>query len=113
MLKDFVHGLVKYRANNKYGFMDKSLKAKIAAIYDEVSDFENNRACVKLDSYFGIIDTTGRFVIQPNYKEIKSGPDGIYAVKNKDNNWGFLNEKNEWIIQPQFKKAKPFQLVKQ
>ena len=108
----FNNGLVKYQANNKYGFLDKFLKAKIPAIYDEVTNFENNRSCIKLDGYWGVIDVTGRFIIQPNYEGLKQGIDGLYAVKDKDNNWGYLNEKNEWVIKPQFKKATPFQIIK-
>lgn len=52
----------------KYGFMNFQGKIVIEAQYDFVFNFINNRAVVSKNEKFGVIDTSGNWIIQPEYK---------------------------------------------
>jgi len=57
--------------NNKYGYCNYSLKRIIPAIFESALDFENGKACVKINGMWGVIDTLGNYIIEPHFQNIK------------------------------------------
>ncbi|HVZ98378.1 MAG TPA: WG repeat-containing protein [Chitinophagaceae bacterium] len=52
---------------NKWGLIDKAGKELVPPKYDEIGDFSEGMAAVKLNDKYGYIDTTGKEVIQCKY----------------------------------------------
>jgi len=69
---------VKSTSNNKWGYINKKGESVISPQFDEAEPFKNEIAIVKLNDKKGIIDKTGKFLVNPIYKEIKSDAFGIY-----------------------------------
>ncbi len=108
---DFHNGLMICNVNKKTGYCNKTLIKVIPAKFDKAFDFDNGQACVKFEGKWGIIDTTGAFIIQPKFADIKLGSNQLYPAKNEEELWGYINENSEWIIKPQFTKAYRFELT--
>lgn len=82
-------------------------KGKILFAFPEakfvVSFADGYAIFITADDKFGVVDTQGEIVINPNYSEIQLTPwNGVYNVKNNENKWGCVNLKGETIINPQF-----------
>lgn len=106
--KDFL-----VKSNGKYGIIarDTSIKAKIA--YDEIKimDNQNGLYLVKENNLYGVIDTNGKVIIEPEYQSIgvdaksfsQNGIENQYIILDKlipaksNNLWGFFNLKGEKI----------------
>ncbi|MBP7809311.1 MAG: WG repeat-containing protein [Bacteroidia bacterium] len=87
------NGLLISKANNKVGYCSlPSLKKTIASKFDEGSEFEQGTAIVSIENKKGIIDTSGDYLSNLPYKEIKRiGDKNIFAVKQEDKEWGLLD----------------------
>ncbi|MCF8223355.1 MAG: WG repeat-containing protein [Bacteroidales bacterium] len=55
----------------------------------------------------GFIDETGRWIINPAYKEAKGFHNGLAAVKS-ENKWGYIDNQGTYVISPGFDDAGPF-----
>lgn len=62
-------GLLNFKQNNKYGYLDKQGKVVIPAMYQNAATFANGLAPVQLAEYgkYGYINTTNKMVIEPKY----------------------------------------------
>ncbi len=109
--ESFNNGLMLIKNNNKVGFCDKTLKKIIPTQYEQVLQFKNGEACVKINGYWGIIDTIGNYIITPKYNAIKLGTIHLYPAENKEGLWGYINEQEEWVIKPQFNNAYQFEYI--
>ncbi len=56
---------------------------------------------------YGYLDTTGRTLIQAQFKDARAFSNGFAAVE-VDGKWGYIDRDGQMAIQPQFEKAKPF-----
>ena len=56
---------------------------------------------------YGYMDTTGRVVIQMQFKDGQHFSEGFAAVEI-DGKWGYIDRNGQMVIQPQFHKAKAF-----
>ncbi|MBN2663554.1 MAG: WG repeat-containing protein [Bacteroidales bacterium] len=100
--KDFSGGLAQVRVGSrtdgKYGYINRSGEF-VTKMYDEISDFDNGIAIVKLNSKYSVIDTSG-YEIAQWYDKIESFSEGFALVKNADK-YTFINSKggqfNEWF----------------
>lgn len=45
----------------------------------------------------------------PKYRNVGAYSEGLAPVQVGAGQWGFINERQEWVIQPQFEDAKAFQ----
>ena len=67
----------------RWGFVRHDGKA-IPCIFDREATFWNGYACVQYRGKWGIIDTTGRFVIPPEYERVDAIRHGITRVWKKE-----------------------------
>lgn len=77
---DAAEGLVPVQNGSKYAYFDYEGNAVTDFLYDEVTEFENGFATVKVDDKYGIIDASGNWVVEPEL-EVQRGM-GITALQN-------------------------------
>jgi hypothetical protein len=56
----------------------------------------------------GAIDSTGKVIIAPIFKTIKSFSEGLAAARLEKGNYGFIDSLGQWIIPPQYEYATYF-----
>ena len=73
-----------------------NLQLITATAYQEIKpmDVLGNIRVIK-DGKWGIIDTLGKTITKPLYKEIRRVNDTYYATQNESGKWGFLNKKGK------------------
>ena len=96
----FSHGLLRVSKKYQYGYVDKTGRVVVPLQFKEARRFsENGLAQVKLNDKWGIIDTAGNFVVQPQCDEISIWGDFICVKMNEK--WGIVNRTGNFIIEPQ------------
>jgi len=103
--------------NGKYGIVTKDKVEKARAVYDEIKtmDNENGLYLIKQNNAYGVMNTNGEIIIQPEYKQIgvnnisqyaQNGVENAYVLLNEiipimdsQNLWGFFNIKGEKITE--------------
>lgn len=110
-------------SNGKYGFKDSAGNIIIAAKYDDVHDFSEGLAAVRIGYNWGFIDELGKEVIPLGYFITGSFSDGLALVverqgveKNKSRavsmsqnlKYGFINKGGEGVIPIQYDDARSF-----
>ena len=63
---------------------------------------------VKTGEKWGFVDRTGKYVINPQFKNVEPFKNGMAAVQTMDYKFGYINEKGSFVINPQFYDADSF-----
>jgi len=110
--------MYKDESNNLFGFKNRQGDIVINAEYYGASPFYNGYAivCVTSDSYnlkYGIIDTAGNQVLEPEYCDIKRMSNGLIAVGEKVDVYAYLPEEyfnycKKALYTPDLKKSTGF-----
>lgn len=107
------------KSSGKYGVIGKDGINKVRITYDEIKimDNQNGLYLIKQNNLYGIVDTKGKVILAPEYKQIGidinkySGSgienqyvllDEVIPVKNNQDLWGFFNIKGEKIRDCEF-----------
>ena len=102
------------KSNGKYGIMTKEATTKVKTVYDEIKTMDNQNGLyvVKQNNTYGVIDTQGNVIIEPEYKQIgvnidkyaQNGVENKYVlldeivpIQNAEGLWGLFNIKGEKI----------------
>lgn len=101
--------------NGKYGVISKEAVIKIRTVYDSIKimDNENGLYLVSQNNLYGVLDTDGNVIIEPQYQQIgidiekyaQNGMENEYIILNevipvKNNNlWAIFNLKGEQITE--------------
>jgi len=104
-LKIFTEGLIGFKSNGKYGFMDINENVRIKPIYDDVSSFNNGLAVVRIEDRAYLIDKEGEKIESSDvlsesayFKKGYNGDGSIsyiisvpseYVIIEKDSKYGF------------------------
>lgn len=105
----FNEGFAAVKIYDKWGYMDTKGKIIIKPQFDGAEAFYNGLARVSSNGKFGFIDKTGKVVIPISYSNSFSFfQNGLVAVSDESNKWGFINKKGEWIMKPQFVEGAKF-----
>jgi hypothetical protein len=79
--REFFHGLAAVALpGGKWGFIDESGKLSIAARFDEVRDFIDDLAPVRIGRKWGYVDTLGRMVIEPHFQSAGEFHEGLARI---------------------------------
>lgn len=91
-----------------YGFVDENENIIIDFKYQFARNFKEDIALIKINNYFGFINTKGEEVIKPQFYWVDEFSEGLCAVKNYEQKFGFINEKGLIIIDYHFDHAYQF-----
>lgn len=84
----------------KWGLIDKSGKMLVDALFDQVRDFNDGIAAVKVGMLWGFIDKEGKYIIEPKYSFADSFSNGLaWASIASENKRGFIDTSGEFIIE--------------
>lgn len=122
----FRDGFMPVHQQGYYGYADVDGQVQIDAKYSYASNFDGGVAIVAVgrkladDEFFkimadrkveglkfGLIDTSGNYLVEPIYDYIRPFSDGLAPVF-KDEQWGFVDRSGKQIIPAQYSRARPF-----
>jgi len=83
-------GLITFRKDGKYGYMDSTGAIKIQAQYKFAQFFKEGLGRVGMDSTVGFINTSGEIVISTVYDGIYLPSDGL-LVAQRNGKWGAMD----------------------
>lgn len=93
--------------DGKYGFVDNNNKnVVINPIYEFVEPFFDGKACVKINSQYGVIDPTGKYIITPKYDFLSVFLD--YFIVGRGMGKGFLKVDGSILTPIKFYNVNPF-----
>lgn len=102
----FSNGLAMFKTNGnmpdtRIGYIDKSGKPIISAIYRDGKDFSEEVACVYSDSGAGFIDAKGNTAVEFQYDACGSFSEGLASVL-VDGKAGFIDRSGKLVVDPKF-----------
>lgn len=98
--------------NHQWGYINHQGEVVIACQFEDAYPFREGLAAVQTGKYpnrhYGFIDTSGNWVIQPQFDEVGNVfSQGMAAVK-LDDWWGYIGRDGKWAIAPAFSRVWPF-----
>ncbi|MEL7020645.1 MAG: WG repeat-containing protein [Bacteroidota bacterium] len=89
-------------AEYKWGYMNKNGKIAIAARFDELRDFREGIAAVRIGGKWGLIDTMGNYLLVPTHKGVFSSHEGRIRYLTYDEKVGYLDRMGKVAIPAQY-----------
>lgn len=80
-----------------WGFADANDRFVIAPRFDDVGEFAQGLAPVKLGELWGFVERSGRIAIQPAYDEVAPFSDGLARVR-KGETWGYIDRQGKALV---------------
>ena len=90
----------------RWGYIDKTGKVALSG-YEEVGDFSDGLAVVRMGGRYGFVDAAGKAVITPRYDGAGKFSEGL-APALVGKLWGFVDKTGKPVIKPQFGGAAEF-----
>lgn len=95
-------GLLPFKQNYKWGYIDNTGKVVIEPQYDEALAFDKNLAIVRNSAKYGVINSEGKVIVPIEEKEIKI-VSHRFAAFRKDTAWGMVDVQGKTKIDPKYK----------
>ena len=94
----------------EYNLIERnSLRRITTQSYISIKRYDSNLMFPVLkDGKWGLIDTTGKIVAKPAYKDIMITTEGLYGVKYDNNKYGFIDKKGKVQIAFDYDEVRPF-----
>ena len=88
-------------SDSKVEYVNAKGETKIAAMYDDASDFQDGVAVVTMGSKQGAIDKTGTFTVQPMYEYgLWNMGKGLLGYGDKNDKAGVLDKNGNVVVYP-------------
>jgi hypothetical protein len=101
-----------YRSDEKVGYYDASLKKVIPPTFRKGSDFKEGYAIVTTTDGPAVIDTIGKFLIKPGYKDISfTGVKHLFGVRSFAGDWGIYNSKTKTELKGDYSAIINFEVI--
>lgn len=97
---------------NRSYLMNK--KGKIfSKAYHQIEDFHEDLAIVSVMDeqyrlFYGVIDRSGKEIVEPKYSHIGSFSEGLALVSNNNEKYGYINKKGRVVIPLKYKQGSDF-----
>lgn len=105
--KNYNQELTPANNNELYGYKNEKDKFVIEPKYKIASDFNDNKAIVKLEDRWIIINKKGKEVETYNIEESKGYKDGLAPILI-NGKFGFVDKEGNLVIEAKYEKIKPF-----
>ncbi|HEX5706676.1 MAG TPA: WG repeat-containing protein, partial [Pyrinomonadaceae bacterium] len=103
---------IRLGVRGKFGYMDRTGRTVIPAVYDDARDFSEGLALVSRDGRYGFIDKTGKVVIPLQYFYGSSFSEGLAAVTTSSDwqvpGWGYIDREGRVRVPLKLDYAAPF-----
>ena len=106
-LGDFHDNFARFRANDRWGYLDQQFRPALPPTFEDARDFTNGLAAVKRDGKWGYIDRRFRVAVPFEYEEADDF-DEILAMVRYGGKVGFIDRTGRMRIEPEFDWAEPF-----
>ncbi len=100
--------LFEFISRDKSGFLDLAGAVKIAATWDDASEFSDGLAAVRKDGLWGFIDENGSLVVPCRFLSAGNFYEGLAAATLDGKLWAYINRPGDFITRPQWDKAYDF-----
>lgn len=106
-------GVSSNNADYKYGYINLEGKEVIPPIYSEATNFNEDRALVKIkDGKYSLIDVYGKVINIYNYNYVSQYGDGLMVFGDSfDGPLGYINSDGDIVIKQKYKTAEGFKEV--
>lgn len=99
----FTGGLARAYSQGKWGYVDKAGQFTIEPRFDYAWDFSGPTAVVQLGEGSGVIDRTGKLVVQMQLPaRLGETFDGLTSFTRDGEYWGFVDASGKTVIPPAF-----------
>ena len=102
---DFAEGLAVYSVGDRKGYVDHAGKVIIPAQYLEAEAFRDSAALVRTASGYGLIEPSGKFLIEPRIERAFWFAEGLAAVNESGKGFGYIDQSGAFVIAPQYNYA--------
>ncbi len=112
MVEYMNEGFIAIEKDGKWAFFDLKRKKYITKfIYEDLWSFHEGLAMVKIGKNYGFINTRGKVVLDPIYRQVRmmGFSCGLACVRNQEGKWGYIDKTGKVIIEYQFGEADWFQ----
>jgi WG containing repeat len=94
----------------EYNLVDRnSFKRVTQTSYASIKKYDSNLLFPVLkDAKWGLVDTSGKVVAKPTYKDIMISTEGLYGVKFDNSKYGFIDKKGKVQIAFDYDEVRPF-----
>lgn len=95
-------------SGKKYGYIDNTGSFAIDPIFNDVMDFQaNGLAVVQTNTLYGLINTKGKFIVEPEYSYISQFSEGL-SVAIKDSSFLVLDEEGKTLTSKPYNYISPY-----
>ncbi len=101
-----VSALFPVRDDLRWGYIDKTGKTVLSG-FEQVSDFSDGLAAVKMAGLSGFVDAMGKMIIPARYDDAGKLSEGLAQVR-VGNVWGFVDKAGNTVIKAQYTWASEF-----
>ena len=107
---DFSEGVARVQSGDFFTFIDASGKSVLSQQFKGLTRLSEGLAGASIDGvHWGVIDSKGKFVIEPKFARIAvDGFSSGAAAFFKGSRWGYIDSKGNVLVEPQFQFAGPF-----
>ncbi len=94
----------------EYNLIERnSVKRITTQGYKSIRKYDSNLLFPVLkEGKWGLIDTTGKIIAKPSYKEMFNSTEGLYGVKYENNKYGFIDKKGKVQVAFDYDEVRPF-----
>ncbi|MBS1506782.1 MAG: WG repeat-containing protein [Bacteroidetes bacterium] len=85
------------KKDDRYGFVDRKGKLRIANRYDSIGEFHEGLAAVKLIGRWGFVNSSDQITINPNYDRCAYFKNGL-AIVSRNNKFGLINQSGQPVL---------------
>lgn len=104
---DYGPPLFAYKSDTLYGFINIDGEITIPATFNEVGEFTEGLAPVRVGLFWGYIDKSGKYFVEPNYQIARGFYEGKAAVA-VGGKMGYIDKTKQMVIDPKFDGAWSF-----
>lgn len=94
----------------RWGFIDKTGKTVIEAIFSDISEFRDGIAAANTDPYepkYGFIDKVGKWIIQPQFENTNQFSEGLARIFVRGK-YGYIDKTGKIVLKPKYSAARDF-----
>lgn len=84
--------------NDHSGYIYKTGSPLTGILYDLAGDYKNGFAIVNKNEKYGLLNTFGKFNIEPKFSELVFIGNGLLKALDENESWGILNVKGDTIL---------------